>query len=106
MSLFVYFGLLALAFVLLYPLLVHTPSEYGTPLPLADLNLALWIAMVGSALFVVLALGYSLGTYLWSKRKRDPDQPPGHRIGHRHPSPGSPRPRQTGQRPRPAARAP
>lgn len=83
LSLFVYFGLLFLAFgVLGYPLLTHTPAEFGVTLPLAHRNLALWLALAGGVLFVLLALGYSLATFWLSKRKRaTAATPPGEKQG-------------------------
>lgn len=76
MSLLVYFGLLVLAFVVIHPLLSHTLTDYGINWPLANINLTLWLTSVSSILFILLAGGYSLGTYIWSSRKRCSNDPP------------------------------
>ena len=67
MSLFVYFGLLVLAFVLIHPLLSLSLTDYKIDCPLASFNLVLLLAISGGALFVALAALYSVGTYFWSR---------------------------------------
>ena len=69
MSLFVYFGLLVLAFVLIHPLLSQSLTDYKIDCPLASFNLILLLAISGGALFVALAAFYSVGTYFWSRPK-------------------------------------
>lgn len=71
LSLFVYFGLIFLLFALIgEPLLDLIAADVCESLPFKDLNVVLWAGLAGSAVFVLLALAYSIGTYWLSGIKR------------------------------------
>ncbi len=70
-SLGVYFGLLlALFLAAAYPLLSHTPADLGLPVHAG--NLALWLGLLLTGLFMLLSLGYAVLTSAWSRSKREP----------------------------------
>ncbi len=75
LSLFIYFGMLLLVFAGIgYPWLLAYSPNCPDILPEfinGKLNLALFLALFGGVLFVVLSLLYSLGTYYLSKKQRN-----------------------------------
>jgi Patatin-like phospholipase len=67
LSLSVYFGLLVLSFMLIYPLLNTPFASTGIPLPWQNMNLLLGSAITTTVLFVLSAFVYSLASYFLSK---------------------------------------
>ena len=71
LSLFIYFGLIVLSFLSIFTILTHTPADLGLTLPLADLNLSLWVAIAFGITFIVMSFAYSIGAYIFSRKLKN-----------------------------------